>query len=585
MPFQKSRFVQNYASLVALALVATPILIALIFIVQFSVNVPFSDQWRFAGELEAYRTGEPQWLSLLWRQDDVHRQFIPRLLAMLLSTYTHWNIRVEMFVGFLLLLGILFVWWQIYRLHFDRSLFGFVPIAWLIFSLGQWENMLWGWQITVFTMVLSVTAGLCFLSRGPQWLPAAILCGLVGSFSFGNGLLIWPIGLLTLLLRKETIRVWGSWLLASLAAFLIYFFDYRPNLAEPPLTVGELLQHHWDFFLSFYVRILGAPLSGFNLTIALLIGIFLIGFIGYFLYTLFRRRSELDQASLLLLGLLIFALVSAALVALGRAVYLEPKWALSSRYVTSLSTLPAVLYLFVWKQHRLGNLHKGLLLLITAFILVGSSSMYLLGWERGRAHYQKLLLLQAALHTFEQQPDSALLGLTPFPEMIRTSGNYLRQEGLTTFGEAPRLLPLTIGGEGTPFGEIGRERPFQMQFKCPVAELVDFGILFATYGRTESAGVAVEILSGEETLFTSEVGINQLADNELYVFHLIQPIPDCYQRTLQLNITSPEATSEDAVTVWTYPSYYEAQILGQPDFSGNGLGIEMNLCHFNENRC
>ena len=39
-------------------------------------------------------------------------------------------------------------------------------VSWLVSSLGQWENTLWGWQMVIYLQVLGVILGIhCLLAK------------------------------------------------------------------------------------------------------------------------------------------------------------------------------------------------------------------------------------------------------------------------------------------------------------------------------------------------------------------------------------------------------------------------------------
>ena len=60
---------------------------------------------------------------------------------------------------------------------------------------------------------------------------------------------------------------------------------------------------------------------------------------------------------------------------------------------------------------------------------------------------------------------------------------------------------------------------------------------------------------------------------------LATPLADCAGRQLELTVSSMDATTGNAVTVWAYPSYYEgwlAQRSVASDLWNLSLGLEMN---------
>src|SRR5436853_2313811 len=147
----------------------------------------------------------------------------------------------------------------------------FLPITWLIFSWRQWEILLEGIGSVVALMVLCVVCAILLLARsewldGSYWL--AIGSAVVGSLSFANGLLIWPVGLVQLIGRhlvssgRCTNRLWaqiGVWSFASVVVCTLYFWGYHKPAYHPSLLF--FLQHSLaatEYFLVYW----GSPLTG-----------------------------------------------------------------------------------------------------------------------------------------------------------------------------------------------------------------------------------------------------------------------------------------------------------------------------------
>ena len=200
----------------AAAFVPPLLLCALVY--RYGVDLPLFDQWEFVRVLETIRDGQLSGLDIardLFHGHNEHRLFFPRISMVLLAQPSDWNIRLELFFN-LLLAGVLFVALQ--RIASTLSL----SQAWratLLFLLSfcafnpmQWENWSWGWQIQIFSVVTGVgwacylltrVAAIGHFTKAQAWrLGLAVAAALVATFSFANGLLIWPVGLLVLLLSR-----------------------------------------------------------------------------------------------------------------------------------------------------------------------------------------------------------------------------------------------------------------------------------------------------------------------------------------------------------------------------------------------
>ena len=67
----------------------------------------------------------------------------------------------------------------------------------ILLSVAQYENMLWGFQICFYTLVLPMIAAICFLAV-TQRLSWPAMCGLaaacaISSFSMASGMLSWGV--------------------------------------------------------------------------------------------------------------------------------------------------------------------------------------------------------------------------------------------------------------------------------------------------------------------------------------------------------------------------------------------------------
>ena len=107
-----------------------------------------------------------------------------------------------------------------------------VGLIW--FSLADWENALWGFQMAWYLTLFFVMAMLLVLSGRrvtPLGLTAAVVLAAAASLCTVQGLLAWPLGLLCLFWRLEGRGRWlsygGPWATAGVATAAIYFWHYN----------------------------------------------------------------------------------------------------------------------------------------------------------------------------------------------------------------------------------------------------------------------------------------------------------------------------------------------------------------------
>ena len=186
---------------------------------RYSVNVIFGDQWDDVAVIGHSYFHLFDWGSL-WAQHNENRIFFPNLIVVLLAHTTHFNIQVEEYLSAVMLVvatGLLISDGQQAAGNLDAlalllpgSPVGLLPV--------QYENSLWGFQMAWYLVMLSLAAAIFLVDRPTlTWLglAAAIVAGVVGSFSSLQGLLIWPAGLVLLYHRRRAAPFVVAWIVAA----------------------------------------------------------------------------------------------------------------------------------------------------------------------------------------------------------------------------------------------------------------------------------------------------------------------------------------------------------------------------------
>lgn len=208
---------------------------------QYAVNVPKWDDHALRGFLinvdqETTIAGK---IYQLFRQHNEHRIVYDRILTLLDYTlFGKLNYVHLMAVGNLSLVGLLAIFVAVLRRNDSRAggwpaLYA-VPVALLLFNLSQWENMFWGMAaLQNFSVVLWVLWAVFLLTHTNRW-PLAVLAGVLATITSGNGLLVWPLGLLMLLLRVPTNRPgrpswWPllGWAVGAILTIGLYFVGFE----------------------------------------------------------------------------------------------------------------------------------------------------------------------------------------------------------------------------------------------------------------------------------------------------------------------------------------------------------------------
>jgi hypothetical protein len=437
----KKKIEQNYSYL-ALALIFLPALICLVFILTFGVNLVYMDEFEHVSSLQKLYEGNLS-VSNLFSQHNEPRIFFPRILYLSIASLTGVNTVVVMACSWVIIVINLFLIYLLYQRPGgtgSQSLLAFIPVAWLLFILSQWENLLWGFQVCVFLCVFGFLFSLYMLNKSEnidRYLFFSVFGAIIAIFSFTTGFLVWVIGFLYILLMKiERKRMVTVWILSFIALGIFYFYGWVKPANTP--SFSYILFHPVEGIAFFMVNV-GVPV-GFNTYSAIIMGsvILLATLITFFLlwkYDLFRENINV-------LAILVFSLFVSASITIGRAGWTLAH-AMTSRYV-SFTVLGIIgLYLIIANLSvTLGKGNANIRRFYGIFILIlciGVFSGYSNGWHTGeRIQNERSLMVFELLH-FQETPDESLKPIYPRPEVLKTRAGFLEKNHLNVFAPNPGL--------------------------------------------------------------------------------------------------------------------------------------------------
>jgi hypothetical protein len=431
-----------------------------------------------------------------------------------------------------------------------------------------------------FTLLGVVWAFVFLDRRSGGGLAAAVLCGLTATYSIANGLLVWPVGLLLLLVLGARRALVLSWGVASVVATALYF--YRFQMPGGTLPVERSLRGLYRI-ASFGVASLGAPLGAGSMDWSRAAGLAVAVAVAAIAWRWRREGLALARREALPAALVLFALLSCAMIAVGRAGSGIPP--LESRYIAYSSlALMGVCMILGLRSRRPEAGADGRLWLAAAMALLvpGLIAANLWGLRQCRDWRNLRLREKFLLQTWASQPDEALAGLYFVPE-VRRMAPYLQAARLGPFGEPQDLLLLVRWREGATAGEILPGRPVEQTFVCNVETLWEAGPVVATYGRPNRSTLSVSLWDGNRRLVSRAVPLAGLPDSSWISLPLAEPLHGCRGRRLTIRLESPDAAPGDAASVWTYPAYYQGSLrqAGVPVLPGRAAGLELNAYHFN----
>jgi hypothetical protein len=559
------------------ALILAPILIEGAYIARYGVNMLNYDEWGWVSYIKAVFTGDGWWTMLL-NQHNEHRMVSLRLLLAALTPLTGWNVVVQMYFSLFLQCLTLLGLWLIFRQLSPNRSWGFVPIAWLAFCLGQYGNFLYGMQIVFYIMIATAVWALYLLSRRTLLAYVlALVCAVISSFSINSGLFAWPAGLALLVATRSKKPFIAGWTLMALVTIVLYYDHYvAPNQA-PSLIFTQPSQS-----VLFFLANAGASLGAGNLYFSLVIGLGLLVCLAVYLYGKLRLRVWPSAAESLALSLILFSLLSSAAITYGR-LDLGVAWALISRY-TSITMLGIIgMYMLIGRgalEETIGPIRSLSTHLFNAcswLFVIGLIASSLYGNYEIKLWQSRGIFEDFLLRTIDRQPDAALVGMYIDPSVVRTGAAWLRQNNLNAFREPPKVLLRPETGNAKASNEILPSQPVTEDFVCGIQTLHDVSVAFLTFQRPNNTTVKLTVSRDGVLLGARTLNTSQIEDNGWVTVQLASPLDNCVGANLRVSIESFDGVHDNSVGVWTVQAYYTGVFHQNNNQQIQTLGLSLDL--------
>ncbi|MCF6286813.1 MAG: hypothetical protein L3K26_16730, partial [Candidatus Hydrogenedentes bacterium] len=229
-----------------------PAWVAILFLLamygRYALDMPYYDQWELVPLLEKLSDGSLR-LGDLWAQHNEHRLIFPRLLMLFLAHLSDWNIYWELAANFILAVATwlclcVLIRRSSARVHEGENGPVYMVMTLLVFSLSQWQNWFLGWQLQEFMNVLAVviTLGCLTWQRYTTFgVAVAMASAIVATYSFANGILLWPIGVVLLVLQRKDrtgllFREMAAWVMMGVMVIASYLNGYQTPSYHAPLS-------------------------------------------------------------------------------------------------------------------------------------------------------------------------------------------------------------------------------------------------------------------------------------------------------------------------------------------------------------
>jgi hypothetical protein len=424
----------TYRSYIAIILLLLPILASLSYIFIFGVNVPFWDEWGFTPVLNDFYTSHLSFDDL-FQQHNEHRIFFPQLVMLGDSYLTQYDVKDLMYMSFLVSMVTFIVIAYMYFKKAGKGLMSlalFIPVSFIFFSLRQFENILWGWQIQIYLCVLGSIASLFFIGRSKRAdvnLIMATLFAIMATFSFINGLLVWPIVLFYLLVNGRY-KLSAIWAALGLAAWCAFFYGWSHPGYHPPMS--------YSFFhpveAAHYLLVnIGAPFA-FEVYFATLAG-FIILALYLLTFILVIKNKSIEENSFWI-SLILFALGSSVLCMIGRSGFGIDQ-AMTSRY-TTFSILGVIgLYIMIADEYlKLAvnrMVYKASLGILLVIIIIGLIAGNAYGLYEGKKMMDSRQYEISLLKNMNSQDINQMTSIYPDPIALTHGVSVLEKYHLSIF--------------------------------------------------------------------------------------------------------------------------------------------------------
>lgn len=427
------------------------VFIAFLYIRAFAVDVIWMDEWAFIPYLQQFNEGKLNFGEFLQWQHNEHRLFIPLIMLFAVVRCTSYDgIAVQyLSLAIMAITAVLVVLLARQRLlgrPFGKLMLAL--IAGFVLNLRQWENLVSGFSAATVAVSMFFVLAVCILDkvRKLDWrIWVAALVSFCGTYSFGNGLLTWPIGIFVLAFskkfenaedRKKLTLPLIIWSILGGLVWFFYFWHYAGNPKKdlvqrvPTLFYPEQV---WNTVEAFFAALANPLAITFEIGGAVAIGIALFAILCFVAVAVCRKKWEIKREAIAPLALFLFSMLSTALIFLGRAAD-GAQQLLVPRY-TSITCLGIIgLFLFVSGAIASDTNKKAAILACLAYAMFTTtigSAIYAL--DAGKNI--KAIRLEAAqiLKNYKRESDERLKTIMPYPEWIRLYAPIVEQQGYSVF--------------------------------------------------------------------------------------------------------------------------------------------------------
>lgn len=403
--------------------ISIPVLYGFILVNKYGVNIPIADEYDFLSKFdEISKNGFS--FNLIWKMHNEHRMLFPNLIFLLNVYLSGYNVKWLLnFSVICISIAYYSVCWAIIKEKSKNDkCFPFYHIitGFLFFHSCQYENMLWGFQIAWFMIIMFLTLGILWLAdsileKDNIKMSLACLMAMFASFTSLHGLFVWGAFLFMLLcvkvkkyiLSKKYLIV----LVGTIFSFVIYFWGAANMSSHPEVKPLVDLIKTLLFMLG---NIIIREVNG----ISLLWGIFILAVCVICVIRILLQKEKLRKIQIVALGYMSYAYLALGAIIYGRAGYGIEETVTTSRYTTN--TIIVYLSLILLLIDRLMQEKRSITYVLEGIII---GVLFMTNYSHiddFDAVYQEKsdMLKKAYNYTFYGWPDGDLYAMVRRPDIL-----------------------------------------------------------------------------------------------------------------------------------------------------------------------
>jgi hypothetical protein len=334
-----------------------------IVVIYFTVNIPFFDDFLWAGDfLSKYSNANGVWnkIHLIFEQHNQHKMvWLKGWIAIIYTITGKINFQTLIIIGNIGVYVLTFLYLSILR-KYDKSWLAALPIVLIQHQFLSWNNIISTYGLPNQTVITLAILGFYLISRaGNKLYVLGLLACIMATFTNGSGIFVLALTIpLSLILRNKK-RAFIN-LLVTIFSLSFYFYKLKVNHDEILIELGSL-----GYFINFIGSYL--PYSD-RISVQFIIAVSLLIILVVGLNKIITLRNRPDN-DITFLGISItFLLCSAAVTTLYRYVH---KFGIVDWYIIYSVAFMAISYLFIiilWNKNSRPK--KLFILLVTLFTFI-----------------------------------------------------------------------------------------------------------------------------------------------------------------------------------------------------------------------